>query len=58
VPTLEDPVFQRLAKENKADVFATDTAIAAIMTSPKSLYSWDVIIRKYQDKLFIDKRDE
>lgn len=28
------------------------------MTSPKSLYSWDVIIRKYQDKLFIDKRDE
>lgn len=58
MPTLEDPVFQRLAKENKADVFATDTAIAAIMTSPKSLYSWDVIIRKYQDKLFIDKRDE
>lgn len=28
------------------------------MTAPKSLYSWDVIIKKYQDKLFIDKRDE
>jgi hypothetical protein len=28
------------------------------MTAPKSLYSWDVIIRKFQDKLFIDKRDE
>ena len=28
------------------------------MTSTKSLYSWDVIIKKYQDKLFIDKRDE
>lgn len=28
------------------------------MTAPKSLYSWDVIIKKYQDKIFIDKRDE
>lgn len=28
------------------------------MTAPKSLYSWDVIIKKYQDKVFIDKRDE
>lgn len=28
------------------------------MTAPKSLYSWDVIIRKYQDKVFIDKRDD
>jgi len=28
------------------------------MTAPKSLYSWDVIIKKYQDKLFIDKRDD
>jgi translation initiation factor 3 subunit D len=31
---------------------------SAIMTAPKSLYSWDVIIKKYQDKLFIDKRDD
>jgi len=39
-------------------VFATDIAVAAIMSAPKSLYSWDVAIKKYQDKLFIDKRDE
>ena len=58
VPTLEDPVIQRLAKENKADIFATEVAAAAIMTAPKSLYSWDVVIRKFQDKVFIDKRDE
>lgn len=56
--TLEDPVITRLAKENKADIFATELAVAAIMTAPKSLYSWDVIIKKYQDKIFIDKRDE
>ena len=28
------------------------------MTAPKSLYSWDVQIKKYQDKVFIDKRDD
>ena len=28
------------------------------MTAPKSQYSWDVIIKKYQNKLFIDKRDD
>jgi translation initiation factor 3 subunit D len=28
------------------------------MTAPKSLYSWDIIIKKYQDILFIDKRSE
>ena len=57
-PTLEDPVIRRLAQENKAEIFATELAISAIMTAPKSLYSWDVIVKKYQDKLFIDKRYE
>jgi translation initiation factor 3 subunit D len=55
---LDDPVFRKLAQENKADIFATEVAIAAVMTAPKSIYSWDVIIKKYQDKVFIDKRDE
>jgi translation initiation factor 3 subunit D len=57
-PTLEDPIIRKLAQENKADIFATEVAVAAIMTAPKSLYSWDVQIKKYQDKLFIDKRDD
>ena len=47
VSTLEDPVIKRLATENKADIFATERAAAAIMTAPKSLYSWDVIFRKF-----------
>ena len=60
VDTLEDPIFQRLATDANLsiNVFATEVAISAIMTAPKSLYSWDVIIKKYQDKIFIDKRDE
>lgn len=56
--TFDDPIFRRLAEENKADIFATEVAISAIMTAPKSVYSWDVQIKKYQDKIFIDKRDE
>lgn len=57
-PTLEDPVIQRLAKENLADIFIAEVAAAAIMTAPKSMFSWDIIIRKHGDKVFIDKRDD
>jgi translation initiation factor 3 subunit D len=58
VQLIYDPIIKRLAEENKADIFATEVAVAAIMTAPKSLYSWDVEIKKYNDKIFIDKRDE
>lgn len=58
IQTFDDPIIKRLAQENKADIFATETAVSAIMTATKSVYSWDVIIKKYQDKVFIDKRDE
>jgi translation initiation factor 3 subunit D len=58
VSTLDDPVMKRLAQGNKADIFATEIAVSAIMTAPKSLYSWDVVIKRYQDKIFIDKRDD
>lgn len=47
VPTLEDPVIKRLATEKKADIFATELAVSALMTAPKSLYSWDIIIKKH-----------
>jgi hypothetical protein len=47
-----------MAKEGKAEIFATETAISALMTAPKSYYSWDIKIKKIQDKLFIDKREE
>jgi hypothetical protein len=33
-------------------------AAAALMTSSKAQYSWDLIIKKYAGLLFIDKRDE
>ena len=39
-------------------MFITDEAAAAIMCSTKAVYSWDVCIKKFQQMLFIDKRDE
>ena len=42
----------------KAQVFITDTAAAAIMCSSKAVYSWDLIIKKQGNMLFIDKREE
>jgi translation initiation factor 3 subunit D len=47
-----------LAKEGRAEIFATEVAVSALMTAPKSYYSWDIKIKKIQDKLFIDKREE
>ena len=58
VETFEDPIMRRLATEDKADIFATDVAIAAIMTANKSVFSWDVLIKRFQNKIFIDKRDD
>jgi translation initiation factor 3 subunit D len=47
-----------LAKDNEADIFATDLAVSAIMAAPKSHYSWDVKIKKIGGKVFIDKRED
>ena len=39
-------------------MFITDESAAAIMCSTRAVYSWDVCIKKFQNMLFIDKRDE
>ncbi|XP_021902105.1 eukaryotic translation initiation factor 3 subunit D-like [Carica papaya] len=57
VTTSDDPVIRRLAKEDKATVFATDTILAALMCAPRSVYSWDIVIQRVGNKLFFDKRD-
>lgn len=53
-----DPNIQRLATEGKADIFTTDVALAALMSAPKAQFAWDVLIRKVDGLLFIDKRAE
>ena len=39
------------------DVYATDTILARLMASPRSVYSWDIIIEKINNIIFLDKRD-
>lgn len=56
VTTTDDPVIRRLSK-NVGTVYATDTILATLMCCTRSNYSWDIVIEKIGDKLFMDKRD-
>lgn len=57
VTTSDDPVIRRLAAEDKARVFATDSILTTLMCVKSSVYSWDILITRAGDKLFFDKRD-
>ena len=39
-------------------MFATDAVIATIMTCARSVYSWDIVVHRVGNKLFLDKRDD
>lgn len=66
VTTSDDPVLSALLEEQAAKareggglvVYATDAIVTTLMTALKSHFSWDVIVRKRQGVLTIDKRDE
>ena len=57
VTTSHDPVIQELAERNEATVFATDNILSMLMCSPRSVYSWDLVMVKQGNKIFIDKRE-
>ncbi|KAJ8534893.1 hypothetical protein K7X08_016621 [Anisodus acutangulus] len=57
VTTTDDPVIRRLANEDKATVFATDTILSTLMCASRSVYSWDIVVQRVGNKLFFDKRD-
>lgn len=56
VTTTDDPNIRQLSK-TVGNVYATDTILATIMCCTRSNYSWDIVIEKIGDKLFMDKRD-
>ncbi|CAG0891211.1 unnamed protein product, partial [Cyprideis torosa] len=58
VTTTDDPVIRELAKENAGNVFATDAILATLMCCTRSVYSWDIVIQKLGQRLFLDKRDD
>ena len=38
-------------------MFITDSILALLMASQRTVYSWDTIVKKDGSKLFFDKRD-
>nr|POF26306.1 eukaryotic translation initiation factor 3 subunit d [Quercus suber] len=57
VTTSSDPVIQELAEKDEASIFATDNILSMLMCAPRSVYSWDIVILKQGDKIYIDKRE-
>uniref|UniRef100_U9U745 EIF3d n=1 Tax=Rhizophagus irregularis (strain DAOM 181602 / DAOM 197198 / MUCL 43194) TaxID=747089 RepID=U9U745_RHIID len=55
--TSKDPIIDQLAKDDTATVFATDSVLSLLMCAPRSVYPWDIIINRVENKLFFDKRD-
>jgi len=59
---LQDPVIKRLSLENNSEgnvIFGTDAILSLLMCSPRTHYSWDVLVRRVGGKmLFFDKRDK
>ncbi|KTW28371.1 hypothetical protein T552_01632 [Pneumocystis carinii B80] len=55
--TTDDPVIQKLAMNNEANVFIVDSILSLLMCVTRSVYSWDIIVIRESDKLFFDKRE-
>ena len=57
VTTSSDPIIQELAEKDEATIFATDNILSMLMCAPRSVYSWDIVIIRQGNKVYLDKRD-
>eukprot|EP00240_Pyramimonas_obovata_P000671 CAMPEP_0118958674 /NCGR_PEP_ID=MMETSP1169-20130426/62744_1 /TAXON_ID=36882 /ORGANISM="Pyramimonas obovata, Strain CCMP722" /LENGTH=548 /DNA_ID=CAMNT_0006906799 /DNA_START=39 /DNA_END=1685 /DNA_ORIENTATION=+ len=57
VTTSDDPIIARLKGAEESYVFATDAILATLMCAPRSVYSWDIVITRQGNKMYLDKRD-
>ncbi len=48
--------YSALAAQGAAQVFATDTVLTALMTTPRTVYPWDLLIVKKNNQVFLDIR--
>ena len=39
------------------DIYTTDAILAQLMAAPRSVFSWDIIIQKVNNMIFLDKRE-
>lgn len=57
VTTKEDPIMESFLVNDIADIYATDSILATLVAAPRSVYSWDIVIEKADNKIFLDKRE-
>ncbi|CAD6577232.1 MAG: hypothetical protein TREMPRED_001890 [Tremellales sp. Tagirdzhanova-0007] len=55
--TSDDPIINKLAERKAARIFATDSILSVLMCAPRSVNSWDLILDRRGDQLFLDKRE-
>ena len=55
--TSQDPVMENFINAKEADVFITDSILSTIMTQTRSIYPWDIIIKKTENGIVFDKRN-
>ena len=53
----DDPVIQELSQKDEATIFATDSVLSMLMCAPRSVYPWDIVIVREENKIFLDKRE-
>eukprot|EP01062_Namystynia_karyoxenos_P010109 TRINITY_DN1358_c0_g1_i1.p2 TRINITY_DN1358_c0_g1~~TRINITY_DN1358_c0_g1_i1.p2 ORF type:complete len:416 (+),score=186.38 TRINITY_DN1358_c0_g1_i1:406-1653(+) len=57
----EDPHLREFAKAAASDqitIVATDIVLATVMTAPKSVMPWDVVINRIGNLFFFDRRED
>ncbi|KAL0078257.1 eukaryotic translation initiation factor 3 subunit D [Phycomyces blakesleeanus] len=54
--TSEDPIIQQFIKDDKATVFASDTVLSLLMCATRTVYPWDIVVKKVGNKVILDKR--
>lgn len=57
ISTSDDPIIQQMADSNKATIFATDSILSVLMCTTRSLNSWDMVLERRGNQLFLDKRE-
>jgi translation initiation factor 3 subunit D len=58
VTTSSDPIIQELAEKDEATIFATSDILSMLMCATRSVYSWDIVIVKHGNKIYLDKRPD
>ncbi|EKX53599.1 translation initiation factor 3, subunit D [Guillardia theta CCMP2712] len=55
--SIDDPVIKKLASQGKAQIFTTDIALAVLMSAPRSVISWDMVVQRAGSSIFLDIRE-